>query len=149
MTEGDFFLNDLGLREASTDPNKIPEGRYPAFIQNLQTKELKKGLTLIITYKISDLDPNFGGKTKPEFKTIPKVDQATGKYLTEEDEQNAAFLKQRILSFGVPEDELDNMKREELLGTPLWITLVQSQNGPYINVKEVELREEETGAQQL
>lgn len=144
------FLNDLKLKDASTDPNKIPEGKYPAIIKDLQTKVLKdKGNTLIITYQISHEDPEYGGKTKPEFKRLPVIDEETGKYATSDDERDAAFLKQRILSFGVPEDELDTMNKNDLLGTPLWIELVQSANGQYINVKNVELREEETGAQVL
>lgn len=144
------FLNDLGLREASTDPNKVTiEGKFPVFISDLQTKTLKKGPTLIITYKVSPQDEEWAGKTKTEFKTLPNIDPETGRYLTADDEQNAAYLKQRLLSFGVPEDELDTMTRDDLLGTPLWITLTKSQNSDFINVKEVELRAEETGVNSL
>ena len=146
------FLNDLGLSSANADPNFLPEGRYPAFISGLKikdtqaTKDKPAGKALIITYKISPLDSENVGKTKTEFKTLPAVNP-DGSYTDEVSVRNAAYLKQRLLSLGVPEDEMDTMSQEDLLGTPVWITMVQS--GDYYNVRNVELREEESGAQTL
>lgn len=142
------FLNDLGLSKASADPNFIPEGKYPAFISKLQIKDVKKkaeqgggtGKALIITYKVTNDDPSYSGKTKTEFKSLPELNP-DGSFKTDEDEKNAAYLKQRLLSIGVPSEEMDNMNQEDILGTPVWITLVAS--GEYVNVRQVEVREEE------
>lgn len=141
------FLNDLGLSKASADPNFIPEGKYPAFVSKLQIKDVKKkdspsetGKALIITYKVSNEDPSYSGKSKTEFKSLPEVNP-DGSYKTDDDEKNAAYLKQRLLSLGVPSEEMDNMKQEDILGTPVWMTLVAS--GDYVNVRQIELREED------
>lgn len=136
------FLNDLDLQNAPTDPNFLPEGKYPAFLYDLKIKDIQKNNTraLIISYKISDLDSENQGKTKTEFKTLPKMEN--GVYADDDSKRNAAFLKQRLLSLGVPESELNDMKREDLLGTPVWITIKQVKE--YYNISAVELRETES-----
>lgn len=146
------FLNDLKLSSANTDPNYLPEGKYPAFVSKLQIKDVPaKGekpasKALIITYKVSHLDPENQNKVKTEFKSLPELN-LDGTYKDEDSTRNAAYLKQRLLSLGVPEQELDNMKQEDLLGTPVWITMVPT--GDYMNIRGVELREEESSTGQL
>lgn len=145
------FLNDLGLSSAPTDPNYLPEGKYPAFVSDLQIKTPKKpgsAPALIISYKVSHLDAENQNKVKTEFKSLPLMkEDGSGEYADEDSKRNASYLKLRLLSLGVPENELDNMSRESVLGTPVWITIVQS-NG-YNNVRQVELREEENTTGQL
>jgi len=152
------FLNDLGLKSASTDPNFLPEGKYPGFISDLQVKETKDktgkiNKALIITYKVTELDEDNMGKKKAEFKTLPKFkyddngsplykDDGSPLYEDETSAKNAAFLKQRLLSLGVPESELDTMSKEDLLGTPVWFEVAQ--RGEYYNVVKVELRVQES-----
>lgn len=146
------FLNDLNLRDANPDPNFLPEGKYPAFISGLKTKDTQAtkdrpaGRALIITYKISPMDTENVGKTKTEFKTLPEV-LPDGSYKDEVSTRNAAYLKQRLMSFGIPEDQMNDLSIDDVLGTPVWITIVQT--GEYYNVRQVELREEESGAQEL
>jgi len=136
------FLNDLGLSKARTDPNFLSEGKYPAIVSKLNIKDTQKsGPALIITYKVTHDDPENGGKIKTEFKSLPKMkDDGSGEYADEDAVRNAAFLKQRLLSLGVPENELDNMTQESILGAPVWITVVQT--GDYYNIRQVELRED-------
>jgi len=148
------FLNDLRLSNAPTDPNFLPEGKYPAFISDLSIKDVPAkpprpaGKALIITYKVTPLDLENQGKEKTEFKSLPRVPVTlengdTNPEADADDKKNAAYLKQRLLSLGVPENELDSLKKEDLLGTPVWIQMVQS--GTYYNVRNVELREETEG----
>jgi hypothetical protein len=148
------FLNDLMLSATPEDPNNLPEGKYPAFVSKLEIKDIlakpdkPASKALIITYKISHLDVENINKEKSEFKSLPKVPVVlpNGEPNPEadaDDKKNASFLKLRLLSLGVPEDQLDHMSQEDLLGTPVWITIVQS--GTYKNIRNVELREEEAG----
>jgi len=147
------FLNDLGLSKAPTDPNFMPEGQYPAVVYKLNVKDVPAKDTkpaskaLIITYKIDPLDPEHQGKVKTEFKSLPTMDLQTGEYVDDESKKNASYLKLRLLSLGVPEDALDDMKQEDLLGTPVWIKIVQS--GQFYNIREVKLREASYGGGQL
>lgn len=149
------FLNDLKLSKAPTDPNFLPEGKYPAIVYKLEIKDVKpKGdkpasKALIITYKVSHIDTENMGKVKTEFKSLPKVPVTLDNgdinpEADEDDKKNVAYLKQRLLSLGVPENELDTMSQTDLLGTPVWINMVQS--GDFYNIRGVELREEESGA---
>jgi hypothetical protein len=139
------FLNDLKLSAAPTDPNFLPEGKYPAFVQKLTTRDTKSGPALIITYKISEHDAENQGKVKTEFKSLPVIDPATGEFKDDDSKRNAAFLKQRLISLGVPDGpEMDEMKEEDLLGTPVWITIMKT--GDYYNIRQVELREEESAS---
>lgn len=138
------FLNDLKLSDAPTDPNFLPEGKYPAFVSKLNTKETKSGNALIITYKIDPLDAENQGKIKTEFKSLPTIDKETGQYADDDSKRNAAFLKQRLISLGVPDGpEMDTLSQEDLLGTPVWITILKT--GDYYNIRQVELREEGSG----
>ena len=145
------FLNDLKLSSVSPDPNYMPEGKYPAIVSKLQVKknEEKNTSALIITYKITHHDPENQGKLKTEFKQLPHVDPETGEISKDEDSaRNASYLKQRLLSLGVPDDaQMDQLSQDDLLGTPVWITLVKS--GDYTNVRGVELREEDGYTGQL
>ena len=145
------FLNDLRLSSTPKDPNYLPEGKYPAFVSDLKINDIPAkpdkpaSKALIITYKISSDDAENQGKEKTEFKSLPKVpvmleNGDVNPQADADDKKNASYLKLRLLSLGVPDGaELDSMKREDLLGTPVWITMVPS--GTFMNVRNVELRE--------
>lgn len=142
------FLNDLNLTSIEEDPNALPVGDYPGFISNMRIIDQKDNTrALIITYKV-DADHPLGGRTKDEFKTMPEmidgVDEVTGANIkvpkSPKDATNGSYIKQRIKSLGVPENELNNFTKEDLLGTK--VTFSIKERGEYKNVTKVTLREE-------
>ena len=127
MTETGF-LSDLGLDEIDDDPNKFPDGTYNAYLTESKVVALKdaaKGKRLILTYKV--FDGAHKGKVIDEWKSINKFDDARSK----------AFLKQRLLSLGVPEEKIATISPEDLVGIAVRIT--KKQNGQYSNVTNVVL----------
>ena len=122
------FLADLGLDEIDEDPNRLPDGPYNAYLTDAKVVTLKdaaKGKRLVLTYKIAD-GPH-KGKIIDEWKGINAFDDARSK----------AFLKQRILSLGVPEDKISTLDLNDLVGLEVRIT--KKQNGQYQNINNVTL----------
>lgn len=127
------FLNDLGLENVEADPNYIPDGKYAAFVYESSTKIIKNVNYWVITYKIAD-DPNVGGKTVDELKSLdPKGPKRS---------QQLSFLKQRVLSLGIPESRVSEFDPGDVVGTPVTIS-IKHKDG-YQNVGTVELRGEGT-----
>ena len=125
------FLSDLGLDSVDADPNSFPDAKYAAFVYDakmISYKDSSKGQALVLTYKIADGLQK--GKTIDEWKTANPFDDA----------QKKAWLKQRILSIGIPESKLNDVDPDDLIGTPIYFT--KKQKGEYHNVTFVEPRAE-------
>lgn len=127
MTEPGF-LADLDLENQEADPNAFPDSTYNAYLTEAKVVALKdaaKGKRLVLTYKL--FDGEHKGKTIDEWKSINTFDDARSK----------AFLKTRLLSLGVPEDQLSKINPTDLVGIAVRITT--KQNGEYRNVNNVVL----------
>lgn len=130
------FLADLGLDSVEADPNAIPDGKYAAYVYDAKIvayKDTSKGKALVLTYKIAPGSIH-SGKTVDEWKSCNKFDDARSK----------GYLKQRILSLGVPENRMADLDPNDLKGTAVYITT--KKNGEYTNARMVEVRDESTTA---
>lgn len=125
------FLADLGLDSVEADPNALPDNTYPAFVYDAKMvayKDTSKGKALVLTYKIAD-GPH-KGKTIDEWKSANSFDDARQK----------GFLKQRILSLGIPETKIADLDLDDLKG--LAVTIKTKKNGQYTNVNYAAPRDE-------
>ncbi len=126
------FLADLDLENVEEDPNAFPEGTYKAYLTDAKVvtmKDAAQGKKLVLTYKI--FEGEHKGKTLDEWKGINSFDDARTK----------AFLKQRLLSLGVPENRLSSVSLEDLTGIALRFTM--KKNGTYKNVTNIILGHED------
>src|SRR5690349_16508769 len=123
MTMGIF--GDLDLTQAADDPFAIEDGTYEAIITKAEVKRNKNDTDnfLVFTYTIDD-----GTKRQAqEWKKIPKAG-------SEGAERDASYLKQRLLSIGVPNERLNSFTPEDALGTEVVITVKANDSGfPNIN----------------
>jgi hypothetical protein len=126
------FLNDLGLENVEADPNFIAAGPYPAIITKSEVKPKsgeQVGNNWILTYTIQA--GKFQGKTQSEFFDLnPQGDKA---------EIKKSFLKKRVLSLGVPENQISNMDPQFAVGLAGVVTIKHG-NG-YQNVADFKLNE--------
>lgn len=125
------FLSDLGLDQVEADPNFLPNSKYAGYLYDIKVvkfKDTTKGKALVFVYKVSDGDHK--GKTIDEFKSANSFDEPSKK----------SWLKQRLLSLGVNEAEINNVDLASLKGKAVWFTT--KQNGEYRNVTSVELRDD-------
>lgn len=129
------FLADLGLDTVETDPNHLPNATYLGYLTKVKVqpyKDASRGKAIIFTYKVSDGEHS--GKTVDEWKSANSFD----------DSRKKAWLKQRMLSLGIPESRLGAVNPDDLVGLPVRFTV--KQNGEYTNVTFVALRDEDETA---
>ncbi len=127
------LFGDLDIESAEDNPFAIPDGTYNAFVYDIKAGKTKSGdkFGLTIIYKVSD--EAFEGRMAQEWKHVPQP--ADPKNLSEEDQRSMSFLKQRMQSLGVPNDKINSVTPDDLIGTEVVITLVTK--GEYQNVRKV------------
>lgn len=141
------FLNDLGVNwdDVSTS-NDPPDGTHHCFVvkSEIRTRKSDQSKHWVFTYKIAEGESH-QGRTKDEWRAIPVVNN--GKFASERDEQNAGWLKQRLLSLGVPEDRIGVVTPIDVQGTEVYVTLVTktTTKGTFQNVTNVRLFAEVQG----
>lgn len=131
------FLSDLGLDDVDSDPNALPDGTYKAALfecKIIEAKDAAKGKFVVFTYKVTDPDSKYQGTTIDEWKSANSFDEPRKK----------AWLKQRIMSLGVPEARVNAVDPSDLLGTAVDVTV--KQKGEYRNVTFVKLSDESSAA---
>jgi hypothetical protein len=135
---------ELDLEDAADDPFATPLGTFGCVVKEckLSTSDSKfvkvngeddttkplRGLSLI--YQINDGGDN-DGDTISEYKSIPYGSESV------EDKRALSFLKQRLLSLGVPQERINSVQPEELEGTDCFVTT--KKRGEYTNVTEVKV----------
>lgn len=128
------LFGDLDVASADDNPWAVPANTYEADVYTVEVKTDKNGNKgLAILYKISSGDHE--GKTVSEWKIIP---QPNGSDLTPEEKKAASYLKMRLASLGVPEERMNDVNVNDLMGLP--VTVKVTVNGDYTNVTRVELR---------
>lgn len=140
---GGGFLNDLGVDWGGVSTSNAPsDGTHHGYLTKAEVRT-KKDTTksLVLTYRVADGE-NEQGKTIDEWKSLPiTVQGPTGpRFATEDDERNARFLKQRLISLGVPEDRINTLNPGDLQGTEVYFTV--KSKGEYTNVTFVKLAAE-------
>lgn len=127
------LFDELEVDVASAkDPFEIPVGMHLCYVTGAEMKVSKNGSKgLALTYKIDGGDHN--GTLISEWKNVP--DKAA--LSTEEGKKSLGWLKQRLTSLGVPEDRMNSLEPEDLIGIHCYVTV--KKNGEYTNVTKVQV----------
>lgn len=145
MSEGlSNLFAELDIESAADDPFATPLGTFGCVVKECKlsvsdSKYVKvngeddvnrplRGLSII--YQINDGSDDDGG-TISEYKSIPYGNT------TEEDKRSLSFLKQRLLSLGVPPERVNSVQPQELEGTDCFVTT--KKNKEYTNVTNVKV----------
>lgn len=132
MSESIF--GDLDIASAEDNPFGVPDNTYETFLTDAEVKTSKAGNKgLALTYRIASGDHE--GKNISEWKNIPTPEDP--KNPSAEDKTAMSWLKQRLLSLGVPESRMNTLNPSDLVGTHLYVT-TKTKDG-YTNVRNVEL----------
>ena len=133
------LFGELDVQSAEEIDYSIPDNTYPAFVFDVKVgmtkgdpannKPKKLGMTLI--YKVSE--GQYEGRQVQEWKQIPQP--ADPKNLTEDEQKALSYLKTRMISLGIPENRVNDVTPEDLIGREVVITLVSK--GEYQNVRKV------------
>lgn len=137
------IFGDLDIASASDDPFKVPPNVYNAVVSEVKVGETKDksktGMTLI--YTISDPGGEHDKKQVREWKHIPTP--ADPKNLSGEDKRAMSFLKARLLDLGIPEERVNSVTPEDLIGKEVTIDVREGKND-FTNVNSVTLLQDTT-----
>lgn len=139
------LFGDLDIASAADDPFAVDDGTYIALVQacSVQHSEKKDIDGLTFEYLITDDDDNpekMHGRKVSEWLTIPETD-ASGQYRdSDKGPKFASFIKRRLASLGVPEDEMNTVSPEDLVDLTVVMTL--KTKGDYQNIVKMTLRED-------
>lgn len=124
------IFGDLDVQAAADDPFAVDDGTYTGTVTKSEVKKNKDETKtfLVLEYTIEDDGP-MGGRKASEWKNIPEAGD-------ENADRSASFLKQRLLSLGVPPDRINSFEPEDALGVEVVFT-VKNKDG-YANVTKVE-----------
>ena len=133
------IFGDLDLDTVASDPFKVEDGTYEADVTGATVGETAKGdkIGLTIKYTITDGDSPMFGRSITEWQHIP---QPSGEP-TPQELRSASFLKSRLISLGVPENEMNSMQPEDLLGISVVVT-VREKDG-YTNITRLILADQD------
>jgi hypothetical protein len=133
------IFGELDVESAADDPFAIPDNTYRAVLTDAKVGPTKAGdkigLTLIYTINSDD---QFNERIVSEWKGIPEPNDP--KNLTEDESRQAAFLKQRMLSLGIPPERINSVTPDDLIGRECFITIF-NKNG-YMNIRKLVLIDE-------
>lgn len=131
------LFGDLDVQSAADNPFEVEPGTYLCTVTNAEAKPTQAGdkVGLNIEYTISDEDDNdaMHGRKVTEWKWIPSS------MATTKEQQAASFLKQRMLNLGIPEERINDLSTDDLIGTECIVSV--KKNGEYTNVTKVALAE--------
>ncbi len=119
MMSGLFDGFGVDIAGADDDPFGLPDGDHKVVISDVVVKESSKGTTgLQITFS----DPATG-KSVSMWNTIPVKDDPNA-------ERNASYLKMTLRNLGVPEDRMNSVRKEDLVGQDALIRVRPQKNNP-------------------
>lgn len=140
----DNIFGDLDIASAADDPFAVTDGTYEALLTKSSVeKSLAKGTRgLTFEYTIHDADDEeMNGRKISEWLTIP----------TEDDENKStfmSFIKRRLKSLGVPEDEMNTVQTSELIGIEVVVSVATKTGKDGVdrqNITKLRLANDEEG----
>lgn len=136
------LFDELEIDVASAvDPFAIPLGMHLCFLTAAEMKKSSKGgAGLAITYTIDGGDHN--GTKISEWKNCPANKEEAA---TEDGKKSLGWLKQRLTSLGVPEDRMNTMDPDDLVGIHCWVTVKEGKDG-FTNIGKVSVADENASA---
>lgn len=139
------LMQSLGLNQVESDPNALPDGKWPGvvFKSELVFVEKKNTISHVITYKVTDGERK--GAQRQEWFELgkdPKYDEQKnliGLDLTMTDERKS-WYKKRFEDLGIHPDSVESTDPKDLVGIP--VIFGTKKNQGYININFVEVRQD-------
>jgi hypothetical protein len=129
------LFDELDVAGAEDNPWSVPDNTYASVVSDVSVKKDKNGnMAMTFFYKVTDGD--YEGRSVSEYKRLPHKDDTdilTGKAL----EDAKSYLKQRLGTLGIPEERMNSVEIEDLIGIECYITV--KNNKGYANVRNVTL----------
>lgn len=131
MSEGMF--GDLDFDQAQDDPFAVPDNSYISYLTDVKTGPTKNGDKVGMTLEYTIDEGPHSGKKITEWKQIPQP--ADPKNPSDDDTRAMSFIKQRMISLGVPADKINSTTPEDLIGIKCVVAV--KNKGGYTNVRSV------------
>jgi len=131
MSEGMF--GDLDMAQAQDDPFAVPDNSYVCYLTDVKVGPTKAGDKVGMTLEYTIDEGPHNGKKISEWKNIPQPEDP--KNPTDDEMRSMSFIKQRMISLGVPAEKINSVTPDELVGTKC-VVAVKNKNG-YTNVRSV------------
>lgn len=144
------LFGDLDIAAAADDPFAVEDGTYITVVTSCKTqtsqKDGKKGLTFDFTIEEEDDNPEkMWGRKISEWLTIPETDENGEFKDPDKGPIFMSFIKRRLKALGVPEDEMNSVEPDDLIGIRE-ITTVKTKNDFQNIVKMVLCSDEESSS---
>jgi hypothetical protein len=131
----DSLFGGLDIASASDDPFALPVDSYYCTITGAVVAPTKNNPDKYgITYTYTVTDGSYRGQSISDWKEVPspvsKMREENGSDWEPDKDylQKLSFLKQRSISFGIPEDRINEVKASDLLGLDIVVTLGKSKS---------------------
>lgn len=131
------LFEGLDVASAADDPFKIPPNTYAATVTAVKVGPTKAGDKIGMTLVYTIQEGDFEGDDITEWKEIPQP--ADPRNLTKDEARALSWLKQRLLNLDIPEDRMNSVSDDDLVGLDVYVTTKEGKNG-YTNVQKVELQ---------
>lgn len=150
------IFGELDAKEIPNNPFFIPAGEYSGVVSGAEIKEDRTGqLRLNIEYTISDDNAYHGKTVRDSFRIFPNLTRADFEMLQPKEKSEISSersrLKQRLCGdpafddpgLGVNPEDLndDNWDPKSLVGTLVDLTITNSADGRYTNVRTARIVE--------
>lgn len=108
----------------------LEAGTYEAIIANVTTEDKESGKYMVITYTVTE-DTKFKGLSHKEYQRI-----YPGRAVTDAEKNSRRAIKTRFVQFGIPEDRINTVEPEDVIGIEGALTLGLRRGSDYLNVRK-------------
>lgn len=131
------LFGELDVASAADNPWKIPANVYACTVTSVTTGPTKAGDKIGMTLVYTIQEGEYEGEDITEWKEIPQP--ADPRNLTKQEARALSYLKMRLLELDVPEERMNSVSEDDLVGLDVYVTTREGKND-YVNVQKVELR---------
>lgn len=131
------LFEELDIASAKDNPWEIPNNTYRCLVTDVVVKKNQSdNMGMTFYYTIQDGEQK--GLKVSEYKRMPHPTDAEP--LDKADADKAlSYIKMRLASLGIPEERMNSVEKDDLIGIECFVTT--KQNGQYTNVNNVTLQD--------
>lgn len=136
---GGSLFGELDIASASDDPYGVPDDTYKCVVSDLKIAKNSKGNRgMTLTFKVAEGD--YRGQEITDYKRLPSSEDAEP-LVGKKREDALSYIKLRLRDLGIPDSQMNSLKREDLVGTECYVsTIKKTSNGStFVNVRNVQL----------